>query len=584
MEINVTYDSTVTSAANATQIEGAIQAAVAFYEHAFRDESVTLNIDFKYAPLSNGDIAMNTFNGDFFTYAQVETAFKSTAVSADDLTAYNMLPVSDPTTGTGSDFFVPGGEAKVLGLTSPSGFDEVVTLGSNFNWSYDPSDRDVPGDYDAIAALEHEISEGGLGRIGSLGVEEISGKWTPDDLFSYASSGVRQLTPGAHYFSLDGTHLLEQYNNPVNGGDASDWLPSIQGDSYGDGYQGVEGQVTPTDMRLDDVLGWTRTAATVDDFSGDAVSDVLFDNASTGDVGYYAVNGEFNGWHDISGSSTAYSVGGVGDFNGDGTDDVLFRNNATGDFGFYAMSNGGVGDGSGPTQGNDLAGTFAGWHDLGSSSTAYTIVGTGDFLGTGTDDVLFRDNATGDYGFDAISNGAVTGWHPLGSSSTAYSVVGIGDFNGDGTDDILYRNNATGDYGFYEISNGAVTGWHPLGSSSTAYTVVGIGDFFGTGNTNANGTDDILFRDNATGDLGFMQISNGVNIGWHSLGSSSSAYTVVGVGDYYGNGTDDIMFRNNATGDMGFDSISNGVITGWHPLSGSSTAYSVVNATTAPIA
>jgi hypothetical protein len=585
MLINVTYDSSVTGASNATQIEGAIQAAVAFYEHAFRDVSVTLNIDFKYAPLAGGDISENEFNGNDYSYAAVAAAFENTAVSPDDRTAYATLPANDPTTGSGDDFFVTTGQARVLGLsTFKPKFDDTVTLGSNFSWSFDPNDRDVAGEYDAIGALEHEMSEGGMGRIGSLGREIATAEWTPDDLFSYASTGVRQLAPGAHYFSLDGTHLLEEYNNPQNGGDASDWLPSIEGDSYGDSYQGMEGQVTPTDLRVDDVLGWTRTPATIDDFSGDAVSDVLFYNASTGDVGYYAMNGSFNGWLDAGASSTAYRLVGVGDFNGDYTDDILFRNATTGDMGFYAMSNGGVGDGSGATQGNDIAGTMAGWVDIGASSTAYSVVGTGDFLGTGTDDVLFSDNATGDLGFYSISNGVYTGWHDLGGSSTAYNVVGIGDFYGNGTDDILFRDNATGDYGFYSISNGIATGWHDLGWSSTAYSVVGIGDFYGTGNTNANGTDDILFRDNATGDLGFMSMLIGINTGWHDLGASSTAYSVVGVGDYYGNGTDDILFRDNATGALGFYSISSGAVTGWHSLAASSTAYSVVNSITAPIA
>ena len=40
-------------------------------------------------------------------------------------------------------------------------------------------------------------------------------------------------------------------------------------------------------------------------------------------------------------SSTAYTVVGVSDFNGDGISDVLFRNGSTGDVGFYEMNAGG---------------------------------------------------------------------------------------------------------------------------------------------------------------------------------------------------------------------------------------------------
>jgi hypothetical protein len=241
------------------------------------------------------------------------------------------------------------------------------------------------------------------------------------------------------------------------------------------------------------------------------------------------------------------------DFNGDGTSDILYRDNSNGDTGFYAIVNG----------------ANSGWHDVGASSTAYSVVGVGDFTGSGTDDVLYRNAATGDTGFYLISNGVNAGWHDIGASATAYNVVGVGDFNGDLTDDILYRNNTSGDTGFYEIVNGVNTGWHDVGASSTAYSVVGVGDF------NGDGTSDILYRDNITGDTGFYEIVNGVNTGWHDVGASSTAYVVVGVGDFNGDGTSDILYRNNTTGDTGFYAIVNGTNTGWHDIGASSTAYTV---------
>ncbi len=210
------------------------------------------------------------------------------------------------------------------------------------------------------------------------------------------------------------------------------------------------------------------------------------------------------------------------------------------------------------------------WHDIGTYSSAYTVVGTGDFLGSGTDDVLFRNASTGDTGFYAIVSGVNTGWKDIGASSTAYGVAGIGDFNGDGTDDVLYRNTSTGDTGFYQIVNGANTGWHDVGASSPAYDVVGVGNFMGTG------TDDILYHSHLTGDVGFYNIANGVNTGWVDVGASSIAYDVVGIGDFTGHGNADILFRTNATGDFGFYEIVNGANTGWHDLGPSATSYIVV--------
>jgi hypothetical protein len=591
MIINTTYDSTVTGASNAAQIETAIVAATAFYEHAFRNTGVALNLDFMFGTLPANVLASNNGSAFEYSYSAVAAALKLSSHSADDGTAYATLPVSDPTTGTGTDFGVTRGEAEALGLSvGPATFDSTTTLGSiGFTFTYDPNARAVVGQYDAIGTLEHEISEFALGRIGAMGTYIFGGGglWTPDDLFRYSAAGTPQLAPASGvpgYFSIDGTHLLQEYNNPILGGDAVDWLPSIQGDSYGDGYTDQVGAVSATDLRVLDVLGWTRTPATVADFNGDAVSDILFYNTTTGDLGYFEMQGSNTGYHSIGGSSTAFTVAGIGDFNGDYTDDILMRNTTTGALGFFSMSNGGTGSGSGPTQGNTAAGTLSGWHDLGGSSTAYAVVGVADFYGNGTDDILFRNNANGALGFFSVSAGVNTGWHDLGGSSTAYVVAGVADFYGNGTDDILFRNNTTGAMGFFSVSNGANTGWHDMGGSSAAYAVVGVGDFYATGNTNAHGTDDILFRNNTTGAMGFFAVSNGVVTGWHDLGGSSTAYSVVAVGDYYGNGSDDILFRNATNGDVGYFSISNGVNTGWHDVGVSSTAFEVPILGTAPIA
>jgi hypothetical protein len=95
----------------------------------------------------------------------------------------------------------------------------------------------------------------------------------------------------------------------------------------------------------------------------------------------------------------------------------------------------------------------------------------GDFFGNGTNDILFRNNSTGDTWFEAVSNGASTGWYQIGGSNTNYSVVGIGDYFSTNTSDILLRNTSTGDAWFEAISNGAFAGWNHIGGSNTSYNV-----------------------------------------------------------------------------------------------------------------
>jgi hypothetical protein len=52
------------------------------------------------------------------------------------------------------------------------------------------------------------------------------------------------------------------------------------------------------------------------------------------------------------------------------------------------------------------------------------LVGVGDYFGSNTSDILFR-NSAGDTWFEAISNGAFAGWNQIGGSNPAYSVPNV---------------------------------------------------------------------------------------------------------------------------------------------------------------
>ena len=144
-----------------------------------------------------------------------------------------------------------------------------------------------------------------------------------------------------------------------------------------------------------------------------------------------------------------------------------------------------------------------------------------DFNGDGFSDVLWRDNSTGGIGYSDVHNFA---WHDLGGSTVALSLAGTGDFNGDGFSDILWRNNSTGDTGYSDVHNAT---WHDLGGSTTNLTVVGVGDF------NGDGFGDILWRDNSTGGTGYSDVHN---FAWHDLGGSTVTLSAVGTGDFNGDG------------------------------------------------
>ena len=114
-----------------------------------------------------------------------------------------------------------------------------------------------------------------LGRVGFLGSSAADGAYGPMDFFRYAAPGQRDLTPGPGSFSIDGQTMLQSFNNPLNGGDAADWNPSVVGDTFGDSTPGIGAHMSATDLTVLDVLGYTLTPSVTFD------SGVIFSDPNT---------------------------------------------------------------------------------------------------------------------------------------------------------------------------------------------------------------------------------------------------------------------------------------------------------------
>ena len=146
-------------------------------------------------------------------------------------------------------------------------------------------------------------------------------------------------------------------------------------------------------------------------------------------------------------------------------------------------------------------------------------------------------------------------WTTLGGSGVDHKVVGVGDFNGDGTSDILWRNDATGDVGYWEMNDGTQT----LARSrrlALDHKVVGVGDF------NGDGTSDILWRNSTTGHAGDWQMNNGSPT-WVGIGTLASSWQIAGIGDFNGDHTSDILWRDSTTGGVGYWQMNNGQVGTW---------------------
>ena len=282
------------------------------------------------------------------------------------------------------------------------------------------------------------------------------------------------------------------------------------------------------------------------DFNFDGVSDVMLENASTGQLGAWFVSGGVATWNYFSTESAGWHAAGTGDFNGNGTADVLLENSSTGMVGTWLI-NGGV-----PT-----------WQYFSSEAAGWHIAGVGNFDGNTTADVLLENSSTGQIGAWLI-NGGVPTWAGFSTEASGFHVAGVGDFNGDGVSDVLLENSTTGMVGTWEIANNTPT-WAGFTAEASGFHVAGVGDF------NGDGVSDVLLENSTTGMVGTWEIANNTPT-WVGFTTEAAGWHVAGVGDYNGDGVSDVLLMNNATGMVGDWSISNNTPT-WHYISSAAAGW-----------
>jgi hypothetical protein len=211
--------------------------------------SVTMNITFDQKNEGNTGLVAENQWSSFVTvsYSQL----KSVLPTAD------AVPSSDPTGG--HNWSLPEAYARMLGLSSSApATDLTVTLNIFYNFSYGQ---------DVINAVAHEITEGGMGRVGGLG--DQNSVWSTMDLFRYSALGVRDFADGRDgkttFFSSDGSTLSSltfnnQYTSPTTHTNTADVADFTQQDVFGTTQTGETNTLSSTDIAIMDALGWTQNA------------------------------------------------------------------------------------------------------------------------------------------------------------------------------------------------------------------------------------------------------------------------------------------------------------------------------------
>ena len=290
MIINYTYDSSVTALdtvgdpaynpALYAAFTGAVQAAVQYFDTTFINP-ITVNIAFGWGEVDGFALAPGTVgqNSSFqfgIDYTTLYNALQATdTVSAVQRAAVASLPATDPTGGT--PFDISTAEAAALGLyvgpASEIGGFVGLDNSAQTAWSWTQA-AVAPNTFDAVGALEHEISEV-LGRQASAGA---GGVYNTLDLFRYTAAdggaadpagtavGVRDEpfvlnydANASSYFSYDGattTIPFETPDNVTSGADVADWAPAVANDAFADGGPDGVDAISQTDLQTMEVLGY----------------------------------------------------------------------------------------------------------------------------------------------------------------------------------------------------------------------------------------------------------------------------------------------------------------------------------------
>jgi hypothetical protein len=271
MIINLSYDpttvnaTTLGSATNLAAFETQVNAAAKVFENTYLDP-VTINITVRYAAAGpNGaTVGLAQTLQSFYSYSaqSVDQALKSDITSLDDLNTFKVFP-----NNAVQLIYLTHAQLKALGFIAgnAAGTDGTITFTNSPGMlDFTHSSAMSSTSYDLFGVAAHEISEI-MGRV----VDPVSSNGTvlPTEFGRFNFGGN---------FTIGSDSLLK-FNTAATG-DRGDWDSTV---AASDAFRafGVPGQVSdisPTDFRAVDVVGWDHKA-----------QDLVFAIDTTGSMGPY---------------------------------------------------------------------------------------------------------------------------------------------------------------------------------------------------------------------------------------------------------------------------------------------------------
>jgi hypothetical protein len=289
--------------------------------------------------------------------------------------------------------------------------------------------------------------------------------------------------------------------------------------------------ISPTDepRPSDDPLP-NEGPATAYDFNGDGHSDILFRNATTGELDcWQMVGSEIVDVTALPSMDRGWRTAAAGDFDSDGTTDILLYDDGSSTARIWLMGDS-AGDGEFDVR------LPAGW----------VVAGAGDFDGDGRDEIAIW-NQTARLEIWGLRGELV---RLARISIRKHSeIAGFGDIDGDGDDDIIFQDLRKRRIEASLMSAGFSTQRVLLDKQRTArWDVIESGDYDGDGQS------DLLWRDlswGAPGNAGVWHLSSSLELSGNPLDLNLGIdHSVVGSADYDGDGSADLLIFNPSTREL----------------------------------
>lgn len=165
-----------------------------------------------------------------------------------------------------------------------------------------------------------------------------------------------------------------------------------------------------------------------------------------------------------------------------------------------------------------------------TAAPGFTVVGTGDLVGSTASDVLLRDASGQLRVLDSAAN-TITDFFSI---AQGWSLKGIANITGSGKADIVIQNDTSGAIIAYTDA-----GWRDLITlaPSSGWQIAGLGDVVG------GLADDFVFRNATTGVTIFWDVTQGGQ-GFRDFATIAAGWNILAISDLSGDGRDDVAFQN----------------------------------------